>query len=71
MFTPVAPFAWVIGNREVRGVDAGRRPPGNRGLGVAGKVLGIIGTILLALIVIGVIITIVLLIGASTTSSTT
>lgn len=71
VFQPVAPFAWVIGNREVRGVDAGRRNPANRGLGVAGKVLGIIGTVILVLEVVILAVAIVVLVATGTSSSTT
>ena len=59
-FPLIAPFAWVVSNREIEGIDAGRRPPANRGMAVAGKVTGIIGTVLLAL---GVLILIVALLG--------
>ena len=71
VFPPVAPFAWLVGSREVRAVDAGRRHSGNRGLGVAGKVLGIIGTIFLVVIVVAVAVAIVLLVATVTTSSST
>jgi hypothetical protein len=60
VFWPVAPVAWVIGRNEIRGVDAGRRDPANRGVALAGQIMGIIGTVLLvlgvALLVIGVIV---------------
>ena len=59
-FQLVAPFAWVVSHREIQAIDQGRRNPVNRGLAVAGKVTGIIGTILLAL---GVLIVIVALLG--------
>ena len=42
-----APFAWWIGATEVSAIDAGRRPPENRSVGNAGKILGIIGTCLM------------------------
>lgn len=45
----LGPFAWYLGNKEVDAIDAGRRPPENRGMAVAGRVLGIIGTVLLGL----------------------
>ena len=47
-----APFAWYLGNKEVAGIDQGLRNPANRGLGTAGKVLGIIGTVFLGLAVV-------------------
>lgn len=45
----LGPVAWVIGNNEIRAIDEGRRPPENRGNANAGKILGIISTVLLAL----------------------
>ncbi len=44
----LGPFAWVMGNKEVAAIDAGRRPPENRGTAQAGKILGIISTVMLA-----------------------
>ena len=58
VFQVVAPFAWVIANREITAIDAGRRNPNDRGMAVAGKVLGIIGTVLLVLFVLFVILAI-------------
>ena len=52
VFQVVAPAAWVIGSREIQAIDAGRRNPEDRGVAVAGKILGIIGTVILALIVL-------------------
>jgi hypothetical protein len=52
VFQVVAPAAWVIGNREIQAIDAGRRNSEDRGVAVAGKILGIIGTVILALIVL-------------------
>lgn len=45
----LAPFAWNIGSKELAGIEAGRRDPSNRGVAQAGRILGIIGTILLGL----------------------
>lgn len=56
----LGPVAWVMGNKELEAIDAGRRPPENRGTANAGKILGIIGTALLA---IGIIALILLVIG--------
>lgn len=44
-----APFAWVMGNKELEAIRAGLAPAANQGLATAGKILGIIGTILLGL----------------------
>lgn len=43
----LGPFAWVMGNNELAGIDAGRRPPQNRGTAQAGRILGIISTVLM------------------------
>lgn len=52
----LAPFAWYIGSKEVEAIDEGRRPPENRGTANAGKILGIIGTVLLAVaIIVGIV----------------
>ena len=56
----LGPFAWVMGNKEIAAIDAGRRPPENRGTANAGRILGIIGTVLLALVPIIVILFIAL-----------
>jgi len=45
----LAPFAWSMGNKELAAIDEGRRPPENRGTANAGRILGIVGTVLLAL----------------------
>lgn len=62
----LAPFAWSMGNKEMAAIDAGRRPPENRGTANAGRILGIVGTVLLA---IGVVLIILLFIGAFTFSA--
>jgi hypothetical protein len=45
----LGPFAWSMGNKELAAIDAGRRPPENRGTANAGRILGIVGTVLLGL----------------------
>ena len=66
----LAPFAWSIGNREVQAIDAGRRPPQNRGTAQAGKILGLIGTILLIIAVAVLVLVAVLLITSAAVTST-
>lgn len=51
----LAPIAWYLGNEELRNIDAGRLPESNRGLAQIGKILGIIGTILLVLALLWVV----------------
>ena len=48
----LGPIAWVMGNNELAGIDAGRRPSQNRGTAQAGRILGIISTVLM---IIGVV----------------
>ena len=48
----LGPIAWVMGNNELAGIDAGSRPPQNRGTAQAGRILGIISTVLM---IIGVV----------------
>jgi hypothetical protein len=45
----LAPFACWIGRAEEMAIADGRRDPANLQMATAGKVLGIVGTILLAL----------------------
>jgi TRAP-type C4-dicarboxylate transport system permease small subunit len=47
-----APVAWYLGKEELAAIDAGRLPDSNRGMAQIAMILGIIGTILLALGVI-------------------
>jgi len=44
-----APFAWYIGNQELKAIKAGASPVANQGYATAGMVLGIIGSIFLVL----------------------
>jgi hypothetical protein len=45
----ISPVAWIMGAKAVREIDASRGAQSGRSEAVAGKVLGIIGTVLLAL----------------------
>lgn len=62
----LGPVAWAMGNTELAAIDAGRRPPENRGTANAGRILGIIGTVLLA---IGIIFAILFIVGVLTITS--
>ena len=65
----IAPFAWSIGNTEVNAIDAGRRDPSNRGMAQAGKILGIVGTVFLAIgVAIGLLFLFIGLVAAVSTS---
>jgi len=57
----LGPFAWSIGNKELQAIDAGRRPPENRGTANAGKILGIVSTVLLA---VGIVFIVLLIVGS-------
>jgi hypothetical protein len=45
----LGPVAWSMGNTELAAIDAGRRPPENRNTANAGRILGIITTVLLGI----------------------
>jgi hypothetical protein len=66
VFPPAAPAAWILGRQEVRGIDHGRRDPGHRGMGQAGRVLGIIGTVVLVVGVLLVALAVVVFVSAAT-----
>jgi hypothetical protein len=61
----LAPFAWVMGNKELAAIDSGLRSPENRSTANAGKILGIIGTVLLGLALIAVILFVVIIVIAA------
>lgn len=68
----LAPFAWVIGRRTVKEIDDSHGQLGGRGSAQAGYVMGIIGTILLALALLFVLFMfVVVVIFANTSGSTT
>ena len=48
-----APVAWYMGNTEVQAIDAGRRDPSNRGTANAAKIIGIVGTVLAIIGIVG------------------
>ncbi|WP_293784758.1 DUF4190 domain-containing protein [uncultured Aeromicrobium sp.] len=52
----LAPVAWVMGNRAVREIDASPQPVGGRGEANAGRILGIVGTVLLAVGILAIIV---------------
>ncbi len=45
----LAPVAWYLANEELKAIEAGRIAETNRGVAQVAKILGIIGSILLAL----------------------
>jgi hypothetical protein len=48
----LGPAAWAVARDELNGIDAGRRDPSSRGTASTARVLGIVGTVLLAVAVI-------------------
>jgi hypothetical protein len=54
-----APFAWVLGQRAKKQIDAEPERYDGRGQALAGQVMGIIGTILLVLAVVALIVLVV------------
>jgi hypothetical protein len=66
----VAPFAWVRGSRVLAEMDAAGHSWNNRGNVVAGRVLGIVGSVILALATVGVILGVAgLVLGSSSDAS--
>lgn len=65
----LGPFAWSMGQKEMQAIDAGRRPPENRGTANAAKILGIVGTVLLGIAIIGLILFFVFFSVAAVSSS--
>ena len=61
----LGPIAWSMGNTELRAIDAGRRPPENRGTANAGRILGIIVTVLLGIGLVVVVAVLVFIVVAS------
>ncbi len=57
----LAPVAWIMGKNELEAIDSGRRPPANRGTANAGRILGIVGTVLIG---VALVFLILLLVGA-------
>ena len=64
----VSPFAWVIGGRALREIDENPSAYSGREMASAGRVMGIVGTGLLALGVLAVIVFFALVVGVATTS---
>ncbi|WP_112243767.1 DUF4190 domain-containing protein [Kribbella monticola] len=62
-----SPFAWWKANQALREIDANPGIYNNRGMAVGGQITGIIGTIFLALFLIGGAILVFVLLAASTT----
>lgn len=46
----LGPYVWYVGNKEVKAIDEGRRDPSNRGSAYAARIIGIFGTVMLAVV---------------------
>jgi len=63
--SPLAIAAWVMGSGDLKEMDAGTMDPAGRGNTQAGKICGIIGTILMIVgLVVGVLIFMLGMVGA-------
>ena len=60
-----APFAWIMGKKDLQLMDAGQMDAEGRGLTQAGMYLGIFGTVLYLLVIVGVIAFVFLGVGAA------
>jgi TRAP-type C4-dicarboxylate transport system permease small subunit len=67
----IAPFAWNIGNQAVREIDASGGAWGGRTEANAGRILGIVGTALLAVGVLATIVFLVFFVSIGTMSFST
>jgi uncharacterized membrane protein len=56
----ISPVAWIMGAKAVKDIDASRGAQTGRSEAVAGKVLGIIGTVLLILAIAFIVLIVVL-----------
>ena len=64
-----SPFAWWLGARALHQIDAAPGVYNNRGMAVAGKITGIIGTVILSLSIIAGILVVLLLFASSSTTT--
>ncbi len=64
----MSPIAWILGRLSVKRIDASGGQIGGRGMAQAGVIMGIIGTVLLALAIVGLFILVVVLANNSATS---
>lgn len=63
LLQPLGPFAWYKGTQELAAIDAGRRPPENRSAANTGRILGIVGTLLM---IAGIVLIVLILTGTIT-----
>jgi predicted Zn finger-like uncharacterized protein len=62
VFGPLGIVAWILGNTDIKEIDAGRMDPEGRGMTQIGRILGMIATILMVVsIVLGCLIFVAIL----------
>jgi hypothetical protein len=64
----LGPVAWIMGNKAIQEIDARPGQYSNRGVVQAGRIIGIIATVLLAITVVGWILLIALGAASGSTS---
>jgi len=62
---PLGIVAWIMGNADLKQIEAGQMDPEGKQLTTIGKILGIIATILLIIAIVGAILVTVLGVGAA------
>ena len=67
----LGPFAWSMGNKALREIDASQGQIGGRDTINVGRILGIIATVLLGLGVLAFVVFLVVVVAVGSTSSTT
>jgi hypothetical protein len=65
----VSPFAWAVGRSALKEIEASQGRLGGASNAQAGMILGIVGTVLLALAILAVIAFVVLLVAADSTTT--
>ena len=65
----LGPFAWSMGNRVIREIDAAGGALGGRSTANAGRICGIISTVLLGLSLLLLVIVIIIAVAAGTSST--
>ena len=63
-----SPVAWYLGSKSMKEIDASQGRLGGRGMAQAGKIMGIIGTVLLAILLVVVMVGVILLVATSSSS---
>jgi len=66
----LSPAAWIVGAKAVRDIDSTPGRYGGRDKAQSGKIMGIIGTVILGLIVLAIVAFIVLAVAVSTSDPT-